>query len=352
MDNQDPFSRFVPMIEQALRDALRTPNAALDNFYGMMRYHLGWADETLKENSSSGGKRIRPILTLLACEAAGGEPTLALPAAVAVELVHNFSLVHDDIEDRSDFRRHRRTVWKIWGDAHAINLGDGLFALARLQLSRLLDRGAGPRVTLEATQILDGACLALTEGQFLDMRFEGMEQVSLDDYLWMIRGKTAALLACACQLGAIVGTEDTQVIRALHDFGYNLGMAFQIEDDILGIWGDPQVTGKPAGDDVLNRKKTLPVVYAWDRGFMPKAPDAHRKAACVLREVYSQRTVSEADLLRAEEALEAVQAREYCAEVSGEYTSLALSAASHPNLARAAAGQLKVVARSLLGRSR
>jgi geranylgeranyl diphosphate synthase type I len=266
--------------------------------------------------------------------------------------VHDFSLVHDDLEDRSDLRRHRKTVWRLWGDAQAINAGDGLFALSRLQIGRLRDQGVVQGRVLEAMRILDEACLALTEGQFLDLLFETEPQVSLDDYLWMIRGKTAALLACACQIGAAVATPDAATVRALHDFGYNLGMAFQIEDDILGAWGDPSVTGKPAADDLLHRKKTLPVVLTWEEGFAPGAPAAWRDAATLIRDLYASPSFGTAYVEKVLQALEAFDAKARCESLSQEYTLQAMDALSHAPLATESAEALRTVASTLLGRSR
>ena len=342
----------LDLIETALQRALAIPCPSLQHFYGMMQYHLGWLERNFQEcPEQNRGKRVRPLLVLLACQAAGGDHLQSLPAAVAVELVHSFSLVHDDIEDRSDFRRHREAVWKVWGDAHAINAGDGLFALSRLQLCKLSDAGVPARRVLSAMTILDEACLALTEGQFLDIHFENVASVSLDDYLWMIRGKTAALLAAACQIGALVATDDGEVIRALHEFGDNLGMAFQIEDDLLGIWGDPGITGKPAGDDILNRKKTLPVVLAWDRGNTPDAPESIRTAADFLWQAYGESgELSANDARRIVETLEYIGAKEHCAAMSQEYTAQAMAAISHPALEEGPAQGLRALAQSLLGR--
>jgi geranylgeranyl diphosphate synthase type I len=343
--------KLAELIEVALRSALAVPHTSLQHFYGMMQYHLGWLDRSLYESpASSRGKRVRPLLTLLACQAAGGDVHEVLPAAVAVELVHNFSLVHDDIQDRSDFRRHRETVWKVWGEAQAINVGDALFAMARMHMGNLLDKGVRPMRVISAIRSVDEACLALTEGQFLDMSFERSRSVSLDDYLWMIRGKTAALLACACQVGALVATDNSEIIRAMHQFGYNLGMAFQIEDDILGIWGDPQITGKPAGDDISNRKKTLPVIYVWERGLVPDAEESLRGAADFLQGIYESERVSAEELRHATDVLQSVGAKDYCADTSKEYTLQALAALSHPGLADSPTRELRTMAQSLLGR--
>lgn len=345
------YARLLNLIEGALREALAVPHPALSRFYGMMQYHLGWVDRDLREvESYKSGKRLRPLLTLLACEAAGGEVRQALPAAVAVELVHNFSLIHDDIEDRSEFRRHRESVWYLWGDAHAINVGDGLFALARLHLERLLDTGVPPVRVASVFHALDAACLALTEGQFLDMQFETADIVSLDDYFWMIRGKTASLIACACEMGALVASDDTAIVKALHDFGYNLGMAFQIDDDILGIWGKPDVTGKPAGDDILNRKKTLPVVYVLENGLPPGAPPHLRDSAENVQRVYREGVASDEDLSRVLAALEQSGAKEYCAQLSKQYTQQALAALSMCRLMPQPRQALAALAQSLVGR--
>ena len=351
MGENAAYMRLLDMVESALRKALAVPNPLLQPFYGMMQYHLGWLDRNLAEVPSyKGGKRLRPLLVLLSCEAAGGDVRQALPAAVAVELVHNFSLVHDDIEDRSEFRRHRESVWRVWGEAHAINVGDGLFALARLELGRLLDVGVPAMRVASIFHVLDAACIALTEGQFLDMRFETAESVSLDDYFWMIRGKTASLIACACEMGAMVATDDTGIIKALHDFGYNLGMAFQVDDDILGIWGRPEVTGKPAGDDLLNRKKSLPVVYVLENGLQPGAPPHMRRAAEVIQRAYQRGITSDETLRGAIAALEEAGAKEYCAQLSAEYTQQALAALSAPGLMPQSREALWNLAKSLLGR--
>jgi len=340
------------MIETALRAALESPHHSLQQFYGMMQYHLGWLDRDFTEcKVARRGKRIRSLLTLLACQGAGGKASQALPAAVAVELIHNFSLVHDDIEDRSSFRRHRETVWRIWGDAHSINVGDGLFAMARLHVGTLLDRGVAPVRVLGAIRALDEACLALTEGQFLDLQFERTERISLDDYLWMIRGKTAALLAAACQIGACVATDDPAMIKAMREFGFNVGMAFQIEDDIMGIWGDSATTGKDTGDDIIQKKKTLPIVFALDPVLVVGAGEPPQNAFALIDEVYGLEVVSLEDAKRVADALKATGAREYCEDLSRQYTLEALKALSHPNLSSGPAEDMRLVAQALLGRA-
>jgi geranylgeranyl diphosphate synthase, type I len=221
----------------------------------MLRHHFGWGES----RGESGGKRVRALLTLLTCASAGGDWAPALPAAVAVELIHNFSLLHDDIEDRSEFRRGRRTVWVEWGVPQAINTGDALFALSHLATYALQDSGVSPATCLDVRRILDDACLELTRGQHLDIAFESRETVSLEEYQRMIEGKTGALLAAATQAGAALGGADELRQRAYRSFGLHLGLAFQVQDDFLGIWGESERTGKAPGDDLRTRKKSFPI---------------------------------------------------------------------------------------------
>ncbi len=231
-----------------------------DPLYGMMKYHLGWVDQSLRPSKSNAGKRIRARLCLLTCAAAGISPEKALAPATAVELVHNFSLIHDDIQDRSQYRRHRRTVWDIWGEAQAINGGDGMLVLAQLALAE--DEESDPRLVVRALRSLNQAARLLCEGQFLDLDYENRPAVSLEDYYAMIERKTAALLETSCFLGGLYGLAGDAALDGYSRFGKYLGLAFQIQDDYLGIWGDPKETGKPAAADIASKKKTLPLLYA------------------------------------------------------------------------------------------
>lgn len=346
MSLNEAFERFLPLIEAELRAIVQTPHHSLESYYGMMRYHLGWTDERLQPIQAKSGKRLRPILCLLSCQAAGGDPQQALPAAGAVELVHNFSLIHDDIQDGSHFRRGRRAVWDLWGVAHGVNVGDGLFVLARLALHRLGERGVAPHRCQAATLALDRACLALCEGQFADMTFEEYLDVSLEQYLWMIRRKTAALLAASAQAGAIVATDDEALIEHYYHFGENLGLAFQIQDDILGTWGDEQVTGKSAATDLRDKKKTLPVVYVLNH------PD-ERHSAWQLIDLYSRPDpLDEAGIRAALAILDRTRARQYAEELAEHYYRQALASLEQtgPTGLHTAQTALRELAASLLGR--
>lgn len=246
--------------------------------YGFMRYHLGWEDAEGNPIDGPTGKLLRPLLCLLSCEAVGGDSRRALPAAAALEFLHNFTLVHDDIQDASPKRHGRDTVWSLWGQALAINVGDGLYALAHAALLALTDEGVRPDVVLKAASLLDEASLLLCEGQFRDLTFEERDRVSCDEYLAMIEGKTAALMSASAAIGSLVGGAAPDVVAAFQEAGRRLGLAFQIRDDVLGVWGDPEDTGKVTGEDIWARKKTYPVVYAMERA---SDPDRAR-----LRELY------------------------------------------------------------------
>jgi geranylgeranyl diphosphate synthase type I len=322
---------YLPAIEAEMRAVLNLKDNGSDRadpFYGMIHYHMGWADEELNHIDSNSGKRIRPILCLLACAAAGGEWRQAVPAAAAVEILHNFSLVHDDIQDNSPTRRGRPTVWTLWGAPQAINTGDAMFALAHLALAGLAERGASPEVIVRALRRFDDICVALTRGQHADMSFEALDRVSVDEYLVMITGKTAALLSLCTELGALVAGADDSRIEHFKSFGLNLGLAFQIQDDILGIWGDETITGKSAATDIATRKKTLPVLYA-----LASRPE--------LRELYEGSSEVDDFVPRAVAELGEAGAQNYAVSQAAYYSDSARTslAAAHPAEPAAAALQ-------------
>ncbi len=253
------LASLASLVDDWMRDSVRPPSGLVAPLYDMMAYHLGWiaADGSALGDRSASGKRLRPILAILTCEALGGTAEMARGPAVAVELVHNFSLVHDDIQDRSDFRHGRETVWRLWGVAQAINVGDGLFSLAQLALAEQM---SGRARLSAAVQWLNRTGARLVEGQFLDLHLERTVGVPLETYERMIAGKTAALTECSCALGALAAEATEVEVTGCAQLGRVLGMAFQLQDDLLGAWGDPGMTGKPSGEDVRSRKKSLPVV--------------------------------------------------------------------------------------------
>ncbi len=314
-------------------------------FYQMQEYHLGWRDEHLRPATADPGKLIRPQLALLACQAAGGDPRQALPLAAGVQLLHDFTLIHDDIEDNSATRRGRPTVWSIWGLAQGINAGDGMFVIAHLAIHRLADAGVPAERALRVLRRFDEIILQVCEGQYLDLSYEGDLTITPEDYLAMIGRKTAALIAGACELGALVAGAAPDTATALADFGRSMGLAFQIEDDLLGIWGLPEVTGKPAAADLYRRKVSLPVVHALATG-------ADR---ATLARLYARPEMDDQAVQTALAILDATGSRAYCATVAAEHHAAAFAALDRlgpgetPD-ASAARARLRALAESLIGR--
>ncbi len=299
MSQPRSFRRYLGPLEAELRSVLGDNTSPL---YTMMRYHLGWVDAD-GEPQPSPGKMSRPTLCLLACEAVGGEWRSALPAAAAVELIHNFSLIHDDIQDGSWERRRRPTVWKVWGEPQAINAGDAMYVLAQLALFRLDQKRVPLTKIITVSKRLSQASLQLCEGQYLDIEFERHLDITVDQYLDMIDKKTAALFATALYFGALLGTDREDQVASLSSFGRNLGLAYQVQNDLQGIWGEEE-NGKAAPyTDIRSKKKTLPIIYS-----LHAAAGADREA---LLGIYSRLKVTSASVQRVVRILERTGARAY-----------------------------------------
>ncbi|WP_239137153.1 family 2 encapsulin nanocompartment cargo protein polyprenyl transferase [Sphaerisporangium rufum] len=318
----------------ALRSAVETMPAPVRRIAG---YHFGWLDAGGLAAAGDGGKALRPALVLLAAEAAGGSATAAVPAAVAVELVHNFSLLHDDVMDGDATRRHRPTAWSVFGVGAAILTGDALLALASEVLAAAPAIYAGDGVRMLAAAVLD-----LVEGQMADTGFEGRDDVTPVECARMAEAKTGALLGTACALGGLAGGADPERVEALRGFGRCAGLAFQLADDLLGIWGDPAVTGKPVYSDLRNRKKSLPVVAALTSG---------TPAAAELAALYrSGQDLGPAELSRAAALVEAAGAREWADTRAGELLADALDLLSAARPEPRPAAELGTLARLLVQR--
>ncbi len=317
---------------------------AVAGFYQMMEYHLGWRDQTFQPQQADSGKLIRPQLCLLACRIAGSPLAQALPVAAALQLLHDFTLVHDDIEDRSDQRRGRTTAWRLWGEAQGINMGDGMFALCHLALAQMVDSGVPAERCLAIFREFDQIILKICEGQYLDISFETRLDLNEQDYLAMIERKTAVLIAGSLKLGALAGGASNELADLLWQGGLTMGLAFQIEDDLLGIWGDPVITGKPYAADLYRRKKSLPIVYAL----------AHAEPAdqAMLRQIYSQDEVSDSDVEILLKLLEHVGARAYTAAEAAQLHMTALGLLDVLPGDPEAIGELRKIAHSLLGRNK
>jgi len=279
--------------------------------YEMVRYHLGL------DGSGSAGKRMRPLLGLLAYASITGAYEPALPGAAAVELGHNFSLIHDDIEDADLERRHRPTLWALHGIPQAINTGDAVFVLSRIALHRLTELGFSDHKVLRLMRLYDETCLALCEGQYIDIWTSGHDDpMTVELYFDMIGRKTAALISAAIEAGALLATDDEAVIARYRAFGWALGLAFQLNDDLLGIWGEEAATGK-AASDIAKHKKTLPILYAFEQ-----AGPADRTR---LGEVYRNPAPTAAEIADVIAILERTGARAYTRDQARRYRDEALA---------------------------
>ena len=259
---------LVALLEPEMHGALTALSGQAPLLSGMVDYHLGFVDSRFEYTelpASARGKRFRPAVAMLACAAVGGDPEVAAPLAAAIELLHNFTLIHDDIQDQSPTRRHRPTVWSEWGIAQAINAGDATFGAAQLALFNLRAHGVDSDLILRLADEFNRMTIQIVQGQVLDLGFEGRDNVSPDDYLTMIELKTAVIVRFAAWAGALLGGADEERADRFAEFGRSLGIGFQVRDDLLGIWGAADVTGKAAADDIRRRKQSLPILMLRNR---------------------------------------------------------------------------------------
>jgi geranylgeranyl diphosphate synthase type I len=332
------LGKYTPDISQTMREALAQTPPFLD---GVLRYHFGWANEKFEPVTTDSGKMLRPVLALLVFDALTGTHRPALPAAAAIEMIHNFSLLHDDVEDRDRERRGRPTVWSVWGEAMAINAGDYLYTLAFKTLSQLDSERFSSEQVLAVHQLVIDACLALTLGQDLDLRFEQQQDISIDMYLDMIDKKTGALLKASVLTGATLATTNSEIIHNYSVFAHNIGLAFQIQDDILGIWGDAAQTGKSVSNDLRRKKKTLPVLYTLST--------LTNEQLHILYTTDGQLSDPEIEFVRG--CLQSVDAFTFAKHAADKYIELAFGALSEINLASQAHSDLEMIARFLVERS-
>ncbi len=338
MNQPRSFRQYLGPLEAELRSVLGDNPSPL---YTMMRYHLGWVDDTGKPQPSP-GKMSRPTLCLLACEAVGGDWRSALPAAAAVELIHNFSLIHDDIQDGSWERRRRPTVWKVWGEPQAINAGDAMYVLAHVALFRLDQHKVPLHKIISVSRRLSQASLDLCEGQYLDIEFERHLDITVDQYLDMIDKKTAALFATALYFGALLGTDREGQVASLSSFGRNLGLAYQVQNDLQGIWGEEEGGKATPYTDIRSRKKTLPIVYA-----LHTAGGRDREA---LLDIYRQPTVTSSNVRRVVRTLERTDARAHAERTRDGFYHQCLADLNAAGTDSPAGRQLARVAAYLMGK--
>lgn len=312
-----PVDRARDLVVPALQEAI---GALEPSIREVVEYHLGL--------SGGGGKALRPALVLLSAQAAGGTAEDALPGAVSVELVHNFSLLHDDVMDRDQERHHRPTAWTVYGESRAILAGDALQTLS----VEVLSEPRAIRVVANATQ-------RMIAGQALDLGLEGRGDATVAECQEMIAGKTAALLSCSTGVGAILAGAPEETVSALTSFGEQLGMAFQAVDDLLGIWGRPEVTGKPVGNDLRQRKVSLPVAAGLETDEAPR-----------LRELLALPELSDADVAEATSLLERCGARAFAAEEAERRLETALGELDRVPLEEGPRSELASLARFITER--
>lgn len=304
------LKEFDIYLEEQIKDHCINQSSC---FAEMVNYHFGWL-----KNSQKHGKRIRPLLLLLSIGAWGMDWKTALPAAAAIETLHNFTLIHDDIQDNSDERHGRATLWKSYGMPQAINTGDALFAISQLLILKLQD-DYNESIVLKASTLLNKATRDLAYGQFLDISFEKKESVNTEDYLEMIKLKTGVLIRACTEIAAIITQQEPRIQIAAAEFGLNLGLAFQILDDYLGVWGTPSTTGKPASIDLINHKKSLPVLFGLSNSEE-------------FRKLWQSTNMSEENIKTLADQLLVIGADTYTQQQAKYYTDLALNALGNLNL--------------------
>lgn len=342
------------LVEPSLRQAVERLDPQIAP---LALYHFGWADEHGRPTTAgSGGKGIRSALAVLSAEAAGAPAEAGVPGAVAVELIHNFSLLHDDIIDGDAERRHRPTVWAVFSQGEAIIVGDALHALA---FDVLLGGAAGSagsaagRTAAEASDAataasgtaasrLASATAAMIAGQSRDMAFNERMDVTPEQCLAMEADKTGALLGYASSVGAVLAGADAEIVAALESYGSKLGLAFQAADDLLGIWGDPAVTGKPVGNDLRERKKSFPVVVA-----LSQQTAASEELASILSQ---DAALNETAIARATELVEQAGGKESATAAAHDYLHQALACIQTAPLAAPAVEELTHLARFVVAR--
>ena len=332
------FAYYRDKVLDTLREVIDGHPSNLNN---MLLYHIGWQDENGNPCQKVSSKFIRSLLCVLSCQAVGGNVLQILPAAAALELIHNFSLIHDDIQDSGYERHHQPTIWRLWGKPQAINAGDAMFTLVYLALLKLKNNQVPAKNIVDCVDMLSKVCLQLCEGQYLDIEYETHLDVSINDYLKMAEKKTAALFEASTSMGVFLVNEDDRLINNFRLFGRELGMAYQIHDDILGIWGIEDSTGKSA-NDILQKKKTLPVVYTLQH---IKGEDKMK-----LEEFYLKESIADSDVAWVVQVLDNLNARDFAWNLAEQHYRNALDQLEATGLDTSRQSSLRKIASFLLQR--
>ena len=317
------LDRYRKLIEVHLPQDIPEDGAGI---YQMLRYCMGWSDQYGNLTNKTVGKLLRPSLCLFTCESVSSSVDKALPAAVTLELIHNFSLIHDEIQDFDEKRHHRPTLWTLWGIPRSLVAGDVLKIIAESSLERMLHIESAER-SIKCLSLVTEACLEMIEGQYMDINFEGKIDIGLDQYMKMISLKTGALIRCSVEIGANVGSSgNVEITNCFRRSGSYLGYLFQITDDILGVWGVEEETGKSVGSDVRRKKNSLPIVHA-----MTTSSESCRNA---MRRLFAKEELLDTDVLEILDVLDHADSRRYCQDLAEVYAEKAIAAIVDANIDR------------------
>jgi len=334
MKSPQVLNRVMELVEPELVNSVKKLS---DELLPVIEYHFGW--KTIKgiEAPEDTGKRLRPSLAVLSAEAVGRDLEVAIPGAVAVELIHNFSLIHDDIIDGDKERRHRPSAWTAFSIEDALIAGDALHTLA---FQVLLEENTPERV--QAARRLVDATTTMISGQAADMTFDDLPTVSFEECLKMEAAKTGALLGYSSSVGAILSGADKNTCNALEVFGYELGLAYQAVDDVLGIWGDPKITGKPAGNDLREKKKSMPVSIVLS---------ANNSDSEKLLEIFSTKEdLDEEEIVRASALIENARGREATLEEADKHLKRAIEFLNNADIRKETFCELEEIANFVVNR--
>ena len=335
------FARYRPVISVALKSELSHLELGI---YSTHRYYMGWEDENGCPASGKEGKRLRPTLALLGCETLSGDLSQAVPIATALELIHNFSLIHDDLEDLDETRHGRSTIWVVWDDQIAIISGNAMLKIADQAAKGLIHNGVSPSMALKIQMSITRSYLHMVEGQYLDLDYETRTDVSVPEYLAMIDRKTGALIRSSLYLGALVATRDNTDCYAADNLGkaaFEIGRMFQIRDDMLGVWGG-QETGKPVGSDLRRKKKALPTVH-----IMNSARGAAKR--CIER-IFDADEVNDDDVGDMLSIMEESGTYRYCMDMAQSHWSRAASVLERIDLDESVKSDFRELGEFLLDR--
>ena len=335
ISRQDRIDLYGQALEGELRDILSAREGFL---YNLLRYQLRWADQHGQPEAQPFRASFQSLLAPAVCDALSGNFESSLPVAAAIELLHNFSLVHGDVQAGRVDAGSRPSIWWVWGPSQAINAGDGFHALARVAIMRMQDAGFPPGIVLEATEMLDGSCLTMCEGQYADLGFQDRLLVTTGEYDDMIARKAGSLAGCAVAGGAISASADSSTVAQFRDAGVKLGMAWQITQDVSDYWG-AQGDGLTASN-VLNKKKSLPLIYTMEHCGLP----ARREIGAA----YSKRVLDPSDIARIVEIMDEVDARDFCQQRSGTLVSEAMAIIDNENISQERRKGLQELAASAL----